>query len=685
MKRSSFLTGILLGILMFATLPGWGLPPSHDYDCFQCHDLHNAPGGSLGRFSTNVALCQSCHMPGGDAERFILSDADSAVPGFQGTTHRFNVNSVNTIYDAQKPLNSEIRQRLEYNPSFPDSAVVCATCHDEHSQDYPPFLRVPGDSLCVSCHVIRGKPSATILVDYLKKRGDECSDCHNIHPSRDTVWASHPIGDTLPVTSADFQDPPSLPIVNNIVQCQTCHSTHYGYSSQSVKGVAESGTRVSLTDNNASWSPNQFVGWEVWILDRTGNDQGKWYQPRTIQSNTATTLNWDPDSLSDPIDPGDTFVIKLPTNGDGYLLYTSMKTICTDCHTFSGNGIHLSSTNGALWPGNGYNTNYAHLNRVGGDSLLPPKLTGVGVFNQPLPASMKGSCYNCHWPHGWTDPNSGNLFPYTLVASPNNLCQTCHDADGPGPPVYEVAANKPYTHHGVCSFCHNSHKAEPGNMPQPGSAPDVNPELYGKDGLEIDSTPVYPATKQYQVCFSCHDNIRKSIKDAADAGHGYHPMHAQGQYDGTVPSLYNGWSNTSLTYCTDCHNNDTGTQNGGSDPPGPHGSQYHDLLERNYVTTDNTPYNYDNYALCFKCHNPSVLFSRMSGFRYHRKHVQNERAPCSVCHNNPHGGQFDHLVTFDTNVVSPSNSGRLEFINTGYRHGKCYLRCHNENHDPESY
>ncbi len=686
MKNSVYLllVTILTGLM---TKTFYGSPP-HGYDCFVCHDLHNAPGGSLGRYSTNVALCQSCHSPGGDAERYVISETDSAIPGFRGTTHKFNVNSVNSTYDAEKPTNMEIRQRLEYNPSFPDSAVVCATCHDQHSQEFVPYLRVSSDSLCVSCHGIRARKSTTILVDFDKNFGEDCLDCHGTHHGSmsDSTWASHYIQVQLPTNSPDFSIPQSLPLVNFTVQCATCHTLHRGYSSQSYVGIAESGTRVSLTDNDASWTNNALVGWKLIILDRTGTDTSKWHQIRTIQSNTSNTLNWNPDSLSLPVQPGDTFLIQQPSNGDGYLLYTDMKSICTQCHTFSGNGIHLSQTNGALWPGNGYNTYYAHLNRIGGDSLLPPKVNGVGVFNQPLPPSMRGSCYNCHWPHGWVNLENGKLFPFTLIANPNQLCQTCHDADGPGPPVFSVVQNKPHIHHGYCASCHNSHKAEPGNMPQPGSAPDVNPELYGKYGVEIDSTPVSVATKQYQICFSCHNTIRKQIKSAQDNGTGYHPVHAQGQYDGSVPSLYNGWTDTDLVYCTDCHNNDTGSQNGGPDPAGPHGSQYQHLLERNYVTKDDTVYQYSNYELCFKCHDVNVLFNKnQSGFKEHKKHIQEERAPCSICHNNPHAGNFKHLITFDTTVVSPSNSGRLEFIDTGYKHGKCYLRCHNKNHDPKSY
>jgi len=43
------------------------------------------------------------------------------------------------------------------------------------------------------------------------------------------------------------------------------------------------------------------------------------------------------------------------------------------------------------------------------------------------------------------------------------------------------------------------------------------------------------------------------------------------------------------------------------------------------------------------------------------------------------------LINFDTSVVSPSSSGILRFESTGTFSGRCYLRCHNNNHNPRSY
>jgi hypothetical protein len=36
-------------------------------------------------------------------------------------------------------------------------------------------------------------------------------------------------------------------------------------------------------------------------------------------------------------------------------------------------------------------------------------------------------------------------------------------------------------------------------------------------------------------------------------------------------------------------------------------------------------------------------------------------------------------------VVTPSSSGRVEFIDNGNNRGACYLTCHGMDHDPETY
>ena len=97
------------------------------------------------------------------------------------------------------------------------------------------------------------------------------------------------------------------------------------------------------------------------------------------------------------------------------------------------------------------------------------------------------------------------------------------------------------------------------------------------------------------------------------------------------------------------------------------------------------------YALCYKCHSRTSILADQS-FRYHKMHIVDERASCSLCHDS-HGISSSqgtttsnvHLVNFDKRFVTPSSGGVLRYDSTGTNRGRCYLTCHGDNHNPESY
>ena len=143
-------------------------------------------------------------------------------------------------------------------------------------------------------------------------------------------------------------------------------------------------------------------------------------------------------------------------------------------------------------------------------------------------------------------------------------------------------------------------------------------------------------------------------------------------------SLISPLTTSSLISCTDCHNSDQSPAAGGSGANGPHGSVYTPLLERMLLLTDGTPYNPANFAMCYKCHNSSVVDSELSSsWQYHRTHIENYRAACTTCHDS-HAATQPHLINFNTAYVLPNN-GVLKFISTGPNHGTCTLTCHDGN------
>jgi hypothetical protein len=143
--------------------------------------------------------------------------------------------------------------------------------------------------------------------------------------------------------------------------------------------------------------------------------------------------------------------------------------------------------------------------------------------------------------------------------------------------------------------------------------------------------------------------------------------------------------------CTDCHNNDQWTPSGTA-PRGPHGSRFEPILQMEYNTVDPSTESYASYALCYKCHERSSILYNTIGFP-HKQHVVDQRTSCAVCHDAHGSRQGTYLINFMTMsqqgapVVRPSKSGRLEYVPDPARpgHGKCYMTCHNTDHNPALY
>jgi len=209
---------------------------------------------------------------------------------------------------------------------------------------------------------------------------------------------------------------------------------------------------------------------------------------------------------------------------------------------------------------------------------------------------------------------------------------------------------------------------------------------------------------EYEVCFRCHadsavetprpiqrvaqtPNLRLKFSPGNPS---FHPVEISSPSSDTV-SLVPGLTRGGLMRCTDCHSGDTGPGAGGSGPAGPHGSNFDYLLERNYEVRDDNSESEDSYAMCYKCHQRSSILSDQS-FPTHRRHIVEERTPCSVCHD-PHGvttttgtGDRTHLINFDTNVVRPEpTTHRLDFRDRGRFAGSCTLTCHGAVHVDKSY
>jgi hypothetical protein len=237
--------------------------------------------------------------------------------------------------------------------------------------------------------------------------------------------------------------------------------------------------------------------------------------------------------------------------------------------------------------------------------------------------------------------------------------------------------------------------------------------LRGVRGVDRNGGIVRAATYEYEVCLRCHgDNapdlpfvhrvVPKTNARLAFAveNPSYHPVIGTGKNLNvpSIPSSFEPSMNASQQiYCTSCHADDAGGSRG------PHGSSFPPILKERYETADNTPESFDNYALCYRCHDRSSILSDVS-FRKatvratpsgggHSGHLA-AGIPCSACHD-PHGvndsaapgtGSHTHLINFDVRIVLPK-TGRASavFDDTGTFSGGCTLVCHGVAHDNASY
>jgi hypothetical protein len=264
----------------------------------------------------------------------------------------------------------------------------------------------------------------------------------------------------------------------------------------------------------------------------------------------------------------------------------------------------------------------------------------------------------------------------------------------------------------------------------------VTPPILGVRGQSTANTFLPQASNEFEICFKCHADSRNKPQstDTGTGGIGF-GRNARRQYDIGTPNAYNTriefttavsshpvalpgtvsaaevpslrtnmvslngnpistrpLGPTTQIYCSDCHNNDTGRQtvDGGTAPAGPHASNFPHLLERSLVMEPPpaTPggnsgglggYSTNNFMLCAKCHDLSVVMSSSSTFPLHREHMQ-EGASCDTCHS-PHSSGAQMLVNFDTSITSANPV----WTRTAPGQGTCTLSCHGESHNAARY
>jgi predicted CXXCH cytochrome family protein len=358
--------------------------------------------------------------------------------------------------------------------------------------------------------------------------------------------------------------------------------------------------------------------------------------------------------------------------------------LCLECHDKD------------YWIGSDHQTSTATWNGTGLDPWPNSSETTVA----------DNACGNCHTSH---DAGSGERLLHFAEEEQN--CYSCHNGNVSATNI-EAEFNKPSTHpvasttgihdptedlvnssrHVECADCHNPHAARHAKA----SAPAASGALDKVKGIGSSGSMVNPITHEYELCYRCHaDSIDRGTSrinrqfpltntrmEFSSSSASFHPVETIGK-NPDVPGLISPYTESSVIYCTDCHNSDRGPNAGGTGPNGPHGSIYAPLLERKLRLTDYGSESAASYALCYKCHDRNTLLNN-SNFAGHKKHIVDIKAACTTCHD-PHGVQSaTHLINFNLDYVAPFNN-TIEFVDNGQSAGNCTLTCHGESHDAYEY
>jgi predicted CXXCH cytochrome family protein len=303
-------------------------------------------------------------------------------------------------------------------------------------------------------------------------------------------------------------------------------------------------------------------------------------------------------------------------------------------------------------------------------------------------SSRHVECEDCHSPHSPARTASG------LVVAAPAAQQEIFDSSGVDPLWNVAGAPASFTfmstaerEYQVCFKCHSSFAV---------SMPTYAPDGYNGDtsAYVLDGLPKLTSTNPAQV---------RDSRDLAQEFNSYqvsfHPVAAVGRNRNMPAGSFvvdaNNWSQDSILYCTDCHDNANAPTNGS----GPHGSPFLHLLDgtSEYITkTDpakscapgGCPSIHTAGELCFKCHqyntyatgtNPptTTRFKTSTGENLHAFH---SFGACYACHDS-HGSEQDRLINFDTSVVTVTGNSQSAWeFNAATNTGTCYVACHDGDH-----
>lgn len=298
------------------------------------------------------------------------------------------------------------------------------------------------------------------------------------------------------------------------------------------------------------------------------------------------------------------------------------------------------------------------------------KLTEKKIIHQPLT-----DCSKCHQPNGRKHPNEDEEEGFSLIKKIPQLCYACHEEkkilqEHIHPPVKD----------GDCFSCHDIHSSKNEHLlvvAPPALCFSCHTDL--KDSIEKSSI-VHQAVKLKNACSNCHSPhsspekrmlliaqptlcLKCHNKPIEQANHillNMKQLIEKSKYvHGAIEN--NG--------CAVCHN--------------PHYSGEYFLLDTIFPNGNYAVGKKENFALCFKCHETTLIDDSLStetGFRkgeenLHFKHVNKDKGrSCINCHN-VHASNSLYLIADKVRFGNWEMPIRYTRTKKG---GSCMPGCHGE-------
>ena len=610
MKRLS----VLLVLVLLAAAPRAQVTG----DQLGTHDL--SPVGTSGIKGPIANACLYCHAPHG---------------GMTVPTPLWNQTLSNQTYTL---YGSSTYHQVGQQPPLGSSSKLCLSCHDG--------TVAPGQTLSYGQLPMSGAMKAGT------KFGTDLSGSHPFSMQKPLVDAPHLVA-TVATTPASTADP-AVQMVNNNVECTTCHNPHFQGIDKVVKSfLVRDSSNGSLC--LACHNPNRVVGGQTNPLAGWGT---------SVHATSPSTASNNPyvggygtvaqNSCNSCHMPHNAFA-------PARLLRGANEQDCATCHS-------------------GSNTQPAALDVFSEYKKVGHPFPAGNNTHDPTEAALlnnnrHATCVDCHNAHATQATTTFGPPPAVRLSQTSVAGISALDGSTP---VTPFALNQFES----CLRCHGNSTgkvSDPKFGYLPNRAAGTSDPLNVRTQLDASNKSSHPVTHDRSSLLPQPSLLASMLK-----------------LDGVTP----GRSMGTRIFCTDCHNADDAREVGGSGPNGPHGSKWTHILERRYeiaqapapgalITnlfpspdlTVNGP-----FALCQKCHDLNIVVSNASTFD-HIRHVQKDGFSCSVCHA-PHGVDNSNpslsgqrLVNFDVNVVAPFK-GVTAFNQAAQT---CTLTCHNHNHNDKGY